>query len=153
MTIMTALGARTRGALIGAGAGAGVGWLSGDGLFPGGSMLGGAVGGAFAGGVGLPLARGLLRGRTLAGTGQAGLGLGIGYGGRAAALAADRGGRAGFVASNLMGRGISGMFTARAWLRRNAAVTNKYGGKALAGLGMASAGYLGASAMSSNRGY
>ena len=139
------------GMLKGAGVGAGLGYLGADGDYLR-AMGGGAIGGALMGGFGAVGMRKLAGGRTIAGMAQTGLGYGIrGLGITGGALAG--GGRFSRGMANIAGLGIGGMFNARNWLGRNAAITNKVGGITLGAIGVASAAHMGSSVLSSNRGF
>lgn len=146
--MMGGVGAAGRRAGIGAGIGAAAGFMGAPegrglaGAFTGAAM--GAVGGVGAGaGV-----RAMGRFGGVAGIAQRGIGLATRPGVRRMTRAVG----------NRFGRGATAVraidqaaWRSSAFIGRNAVQTNKWGGRALMGVGAASAGYIGASMLSSNR--
>lgn len=152
------------GALRGAGIGGALGFMGSEDRV--GGLLGGMAGGAVAGMFGPWAGRQMMGGRGInfAGGMRTALGMGIkgakaarggfqriaansltrgaGYGGIAAGFGAD--------ITRMAGYGLAG---ARNYIGRNSVMTNKIGGTALAAIGVASMANLGATVLSSNRGY
>jgi len=157
----SALGGGTRRALIGAGVGGGLGWLGAD-RNPGSAFLAGAAGGAAAGGLGVPAVRALAGNRSIAGAAGWALGSaqmrGAGRGiigglGWATRQAGAWGGPLGAGALRYGGAAMRGLETGAKWIGNNATLVNKWGGRALTGLGMAAGAHIGSSMVSSNRGF
>jgi hypothetical protein len=134
--------------------GAGLAWAND------GDVLGGAAGGA-AFGLASPIARRMLANRFgsisgLAGRGAGALGrgsnwlyrrgLGMMGGGKLAS-------NIGIGMSRVGGLGTRGAGALGGAIGRNSIAINKYGGRALMGLGVASGAYIGSSILGSNRGY
>lgn len=174
MGYMSILG---KGALAGAGIGALVGGMSDNGTALGGAMTGAALGaGATFGGLyargryinnrvakmmGVPQPIKKSFGEKIGVARYARKAIGVGM---KAARAGARVGAAGyygkygttgylaggsvFRASSAIGTGLS---AANRYIGKNVAAVNKYGGYAVAGIGAASAGYIGSSVLSSNR--
>jgi len=117
----------------------------------------GAAAGAGAGAFGGMLARGLSGGATVAGFGQRALGFGMRGANRVRQAAKARmgnlsaGGAAASYINDAMRSTGKGLFGARQWIGNNAVAVNKWGGRALMGLGVGSAAYIGSSVLSSNR--
>jgi hypothetical protein len=149
-----AFGGGARRAAVGGAIGAGLAWTNDS------SMLGGAVGGA-AFGLASPIARRMLANRFgsisgLAGRGAGALGRGSdwlyrrGFGMMGGGKLASNVGIGMSMAGSLGARGAGALGGA---IGRNSVAINKYGGRALMGLGVASGAYIGSSILGSNRGY
>ena len=152
--MFSAIGGFGKRSLIGAGAGAGLGYMN-SGTMSG--AIGGAAAGAAFGGFGA---------NALRNVNYAGL---IGKGSnaivRGGAMAAGKLGvgasrfsnpmvKKGFATASRGARAFTGAaMQARSFMGRNAIATNKWGGRAAVAAGMGSAAYIGSSVMSSNRGY
>ncbi len=123
---------------------------SGDGMD---GALGGAAGGAAAASLGIPFARGMLKKRG----GVKGLaGWGINSLSRGEAALGRMGGGLGRAYQKAMPYSrrtamAGGLGKAEAFIGRNAAITNKVGGAAMAVLGVGASAHIGSSMLSSNR--
>jgi hypothetical protein len=144
------IGGGVRRAAVGGAVGAGLAWANDS------SMLGGAVGGLAS-----PIARRMLANRFgsisgLAGRGAGALGRGSnwlyrrGFGMMGGGKLASNVGVGMSMAGSLGARGAGALGGA---IGRNSVAINKYGGRALMGLGVASGAYIGSSILGSNRGY
>jgi hypothetical protein len=149
-----------RGAL-GAGVGAAMGYYNTGDLS---GVAGGAGAGAIMGSIGLPMAKSFLRDKVgLRGVGHLGTkGVGLGSRGlnRSSNFLANRlNAKGGFrnkalaYGSTYAARGAGGLGAASRYLGKKETWVNKYGGKALSGLGIASAASIGSSLISSNNGF
>jgi hypothetical protein len=132
-----------------------------------GGIAGGAAGGALFGAVGFPMGRNFLarRGKLagLAGRGAGFLERGaLGAASRAGGYAqrygpmtgvATRGGIAANRVQGWAGRAATGLAMGGEFIGRNAVMTNKIGGGALAALGLGASAHIGSSVISSNRGF
>ena len=142
--------------LYGGLAGAGLGFINEGDL---GGIAGGAAMGALAGGAGIWGARRLMGNRTLAGLAQTGFGAvgrGAGRMYRRGFGMMEGGAFAGNIGAgmSMVGQlGMRGAATGAGFIGQNATLVNKWGGKALAGLGVGSSAYIGSTVMASNRGY
>jgi len=137
------LGRSAAGAALGA-------FMGGD---QGQSRLGGAIGGAAMGGFGVWAGRKALRRfGGISGISSRGLGHFAGWNDRFLTKSA----RMGTVGNYMRSAGDrigGGMSQTALWIGKNSNGINKYGGAALAALGVASAAHIGSSVMGSNNGY
>jgi hypothetical protein len=152
--MFSAIGGFGRRSLIGAGVGAGLGFMNTGDM---GGVLGGAAAGAAFGGIGTNM----LRNANYAGM----IGKGSNAIVRGGAMAAGKLGmgvsrfsnpmvKKGFATASRGARAFTGAaMQARSFMGRRAIATNEWGGRAAVAAGMGSAAYIGSSVMSSNRGY
>jgi len=121
--------------------------------------IGGAVGGGLMGGAGVAMGAKFLGKRGgVAGFASRGYGLGVRGLTSADAFMGSRAGRVGSMYRRAMpfnraSRVAGGLEAGGAFIGRNAATINKYGGMAMGAIGTAAAAHIGSSVLSSNRGY
>lgn len=148
------LGGSMRGALGGAAVG---GLMSGD----MGGVIGGAVGGGLMGGMGNRYAAQALRGVDAskivggaAGMATRGMSMASKYAYKGAGMRLGKSGYgAAMMGAQTITRGRNAMANGAQWIGNNSVKTNKFAGKAAAAAGIGAGAYIGASAISSNRGY